>query len=82
MGQTISTVLATNEVMKLAGPGAVKVAYSKSVAVSTVKASAVAKSAISTGAIVAAIAPVAGFAILVGGMVLMTKMAGSYATSK
>jgi hypothetical protein len=59
-----------------------KVAYSKSVAVSTVKASAFTKPALSAGAIASAITPLAGFAILVDGMILMTKMAGSYATQK
>jgi hypothetical protein len=82
MDQTISTVLAKNEVMKLAGPGAVKAAYSSKVAVSTIKANAIAKSVISAGVIASTIAPIAGLTIVIGGLILMTKMAESYATSK
>ncbi|MBF0193148.1 MAG: hypothetical protein HQL71_01270 [Magnetococcales bacterium] len=82
MKQTISTVLAANEVMQITGPGAVQVAYSNSMAVSTAKASAVTKGAATAGLISTSFAPIIGLAILVGGLTLMVKMAGGYATSK
>jgi hypothetical protein len=88
MEQTISTVLATNEVIHITGPGAVQLASSNTVAITTAKASAVAKvsavakASATAGLLTTSVAPLVGFAVLVGGLTLMVKMAGGYATSK
>ena len=82
MAQSVSTVLAANEVMKLSGPGAVKVAAVKSVAISTVQAGPVAKSLLATTVTASSIAPLLGLAVVVGGLVLMTKMATNHANSQ
>jgi hypothetical protein len=81
MEQTISTVLAKNEVINIAGPGAVKVAFNKSVVVSTAKSGTTLKS-VATGVATSTLTPLFGFVILVGGLVLMVKVAEKYATAK
>jgi hypothetical protein len=81
MRQTISTALATNEVMQITGPGVVKVASSSTVAISATKATAVTKGAATAGLITTSAAPLFGFVILVGGFALMVKMVGGYGIS-
>ncbi|MBF0454991.1 MAG: hypothetical protein HQL72_09300 [Magnetococcales bacterium] len=72
MVQAISTVLAKNESIKLAGPGIIKVKASSSVVLSAIKTNTLAKSSLLASS---TLTPLIGLTLLIGGMLMMVKMA-------